>query len=771
MLEIPKVIQESKVTCGSKELFLKAVSVWINKPHVANRRLCGSTIHYVCRCQTKAEAEKALVEAKKLFHDDWESGQSFQELSEEKSLYSIIFRELVPKSQFFPRLYETIVYDKDQATVTFHPVNDSSAEVEKGVLPTKEHTYTISFNETDDEMPGWAQVNEITIAAWGCESSETESTRCQMRPQWLRSVLLEKLVSWSQVNDITTSATSLTLVAVDKYKDTYVRLKNTYGRDLVKNWPERTDPKKFVYEDVAIAAYLLLIWEEDREKKGLTQKQSFVDLGCGNGLLVYILTKEGHKGLGIDLRKRKIWDMFAEEADLREQAIKPSSEHLFPDYDWLIGNHSDELTPWIPVIAARSSPTCSFFVLPCCHHDFVGKFRDSKKGQSRYGMYVDYVKEIVEHCGFLPEIDTLRIPSTKRISIIGRTRSYKPEDEAQAEARRQAFIEKRTHFSQAKVQQQTETNSSKLNQVSTDIPKVEVPSHENVEDLLCRSEKINPYYERSDSLGSLDSGLGSPRSDSCEVSHPPHCPSSSPVKQSQNSTVSTKRSEPSGLTSGHSDSAYTDITLHERKRLKLQDLSDRNEKSSSSKSNISTVTAHPAEQNWASGFQPRVESGMRNCQAVPEEIKLQIVKSVFDLVLKSNTEDKTVKNTEGKQWRKGGSVALSEVAKLFDQSTLRQLKAECGGLQTLLRNHSHIFQVSGGQVMLRDFSQADPWKGSNPNKRQASKPRAGQRDTWKTTPCWFFEHHPDGCPRSNSDCTFAHGQAELRAKPLVKGIA
>jgi len=27
--------------------------------------------------------------------------------------------------------------------------------------------------------------------------------------------------------------------------------------------------------------------------KCLTKKQSFVDLGCGNGLLVYILTSEG----------------------------------------------------------------------------------------------------------------------------------------------------------------------------------------------------------------------------------------------------------------------------------------------------------------------------------------------------------------------------------------------------------------------------------------------------------------------------------------------
>ena len=36
-----------------------------------------------------------------------------------------------------------------------------------------------------------------------------------------------------------------------------------------------------------------LIWEEDRARSGRQGKQSFVDMGCGNGLLVYILTKEG----------------------------------------------------------------------------------------------------------------------------------------------------------------------------------------------------------------------------------------------------------------------------------------------------------------------------------------------------------------------------------------------------------------------------------------------------------------------------------------------
>lgn len=35
------------------------------------------------------------------------------------------------------------------------------------------------------------------------------------------------------------------------------------------------------------------LWEEERAEKGVTTKQSFVDLGCGNGLLVHILSNEG----------------------------------------------------------------------------------------------------------------------------------------------------------------------------------------------------------------------------------------------------------------------------------------------------------------------------------------------------------------------------------------------------------------------------------------------------------------------------------------------
>ena len=37
----------------------------------------------------------------------------------------------------------------------------------------------------------------------------------------------------------------------------------------------------------------------------------------------------------------------------QEAVIVPLEHQAFPDAEWLIGNHSDELTPWIPLLAAR----------------------------------------------------------------------------------------------------------------------------------------------------------------------------------------------------------------------------------------------------------------------------------------------------------------------------------------------------------------------------------------------------------------------------------
>lgn len=107
----------------------------------------------------------------------------------------------------------------------------------------------------------------------------------------------------------------------------------------------------------------------------------------------------------------------------------------------MLGNHSDELTPWLPVLASRSGYHCAYFVLPCCFYDFGQRFsRNNPRMQGQYGTYLDYVRRIGETCGFAVDVDALRIPSTKRVCHIGCRRVYEPGMQACIDVRRDALV-------------------------------------------------------------------------------------------------------------------------------------------------------------------------------------------------------------------------------------------------------------------------------------------------------------------------------------------
>lgn len=776
---------EFKATKGSEHNFLKSVSVWVNKPHVVNRRLCGSKIVQVVRVNSQNEAIAAVKqfswvpEKSEELAVNTEVSFGYSDLVDESFAFTVIIRELVPKSEFFPKLLEAVVYDKQAVTLSFIPIDQDCSGSNEDLKPTEELQYQIFLKKSDAKSDSLQSYN--VGLSWTCDHSEAEMPRRQITSKWLRTALLEKLVNWSEINQISTSVTSLQLVPVDRYKDTYTRLKNTYGRDLVKNWTERTDPKKFVYEDVAIAAYLLLLWEDDRKIKNLPNKQSFVDLGCGNGLLVYILSKEGHRGLGIDLRKRNIWDTFGPEINLKEQAISPSSEHLFPDYDWIIGNHSDELTPWIPVIAARSSYKTCFFVLPCCQYDFVGKFGQAEGGKSRHESYLSFVRQVVAFSGFKPESDILRIPSTKRTCFIGRSRSYQQRDELTVDERRQAFIDKRTIYRNKFLKPETlSVPALKQNQTepSKDLLGCElILSRQNSS--LSSSSSDKRKYEN---LGSTDSGFYD------DFSNSPGSKRSKDDCGSQESGYGSLESMESLGQEPHGGSQELDCGSQESMESLGQEPQQPSYGPTTNTSSLSTSPFSQScdklhtnatdftnstcltlkSQKWAENFRPRMEPGVRNCQKVPENIKSDIVQIVFNLVINA-AGSQVVSLNNAKTWRKGGSVPLSDLPAHIQEDAMKELKNECGGLQTLLRNHSHIFQVTGGCVQLRNFTSQDPWEGSNARKLK-SKRGNKQQDMRKTTLCWFDAHHPDGCPRSKEDCSFAHGMQELRDKLIRSKI-
>jgi tRNASer (uridine44-2'-O)-methyltransferase len=60
------------------------------------------------------------------------------------------------------------------------------------------------------------------------------------------------------------------------------------------------------------------LWRQEQKELELDvdYRQSFIDIGCGNGLLVYLLTSEGYPGKGIDIRARKIWSFYPSEIKL-----------------------------------------------------------------------------------------------------------------------------------------------------------------------------------------------------------------------------------------------------------------------------------------------------------------------------------------------------------------------------------------------------------------------------------------------------------------------
>lgn len=267
-----------------------------------------------------------------------------------------------------------------------------------------------------------------------------------------------------------------------KFQDRYTDLKKKYSKFLVENWVESTDPKKHVFEDIGIAAFLIELWIKIYGEN-FKQKIQFRDLGCGNGVLCYILIQEGINGIGIDARQRKSWSIYPQEVKscLKEQVIIPSvllrphpevrkrmphiqhngglfpvkvaheyiapativySSHdllkspqvniaEYPKDTFIIGNHSDELTCWIPLLGYP------FMVIPCCSHNLSGQRvryhsnsnsqgtkQNSKVKNSTYAGLVDHVELIAKKVGWKIEKEMLRIPSTRNAAIIGYENPY-----------------------------------------------------------------------------------------------------------------------------------------------------------------------------------------------------------------------------------------------------------------------------------------------------------------------------------------------------------
>ena len=400
-----------------------ALDIVIHKPHSVDKRLAGQVELEVWEGEWKERengwvlGEETVNKISGLLGEEKEL-RVLQEVLGEREIgkgkdVKVILQKLIGRSERFSSCYQLVVKRKDM--VEFIPLNAEDSQkyrlelVDEGAAIEEESSTDVDIVKVGDKL---------------CVVSTMSSTCSAQQRVWVRERLVVRLVGWARDKMVgsTSRVDSLRLVGLEQYGKEYLRLKEKYARDIITNWAESSDPEKFVHEDLGIAAYILLLWEQQRvgEGWGEGKRQTFVDLGCGDGLLVYLLTMEGHKGVGYDIRKRNIWSWFPDTVDLREETITPNLATSFPGTDRVLGNHSDELTPWVPIMAAMSSPTTSYWVLPCCPFSFSSKYQRRDANKSVWRDYLDWLRHMGGEAGFEVEEDRMRIPSTKRVCLVGK---------------------------------------------------------------------------------------------------------------------------------------------------------------------------------------------------------------------------------------------------------------------------------------------------------------------------------------------------------------
>jgi len=162
-----------------------------------------------------------------------------------------------------------------------------------------------------------------------------------------------------------------------------------------------------------------------------------------------------------------------------------------------------------------------------------------------------------------------------------------------------------------------------------------------------------------------------------------------------------------------------------------------------------TVGSEAKDDPWSSSFKPRssVEQA-RNCTQLDRELVLNIVNVIAAHLLRVNRRI-SLEWRPGETWNAGGQIDIGEAAKLLAPEMLQHLRNECGGLQTLLKNHNHIFYVTQGKVQFRT-------PGFVNKRKRVKRKRNNSEPLRKVKPCWFHKNHPDGCPALEVDCDFQH---------------
>ena len=288
------------------------------------------------------------------------------------------------------------------------------------------------------------------------------------------------------------------------------------------------------------------------------------------------------------------------------------------------------------------------------------------------------------------ERDRLRIASTKRVCFVGQQRTYGPSQWHSVLGRVQDFVKMRTDSYRRALEPINNDvkelpTSNNINQLSTNNDIKELPTRNDINPLPT-SNDINDLPTSND-INDLPT-----RNDINDL------PTSNDINQ-----LPTSNDINDLPTSNDINDLPTNNDIKQ-----LNDM-------------------------WAQSFVARPkEQLVRNCTKLKQEVKDDLVRTVVDIILKSKPS-----GDEG-TWNGGSPTPLASIASKLNRNQLKELKLQCGGLQTLLKNHWQIFFVLQGKVNLR------------------TPQTVGEGFPKRERPCWFHKNHPQGCPNDANSCLYVH---------------
>ncbi|XP_035690116.1 probable tRNA (uracil-O(2)-)-methyltransferase [Branchiostoma floridae] len=305
--------------------FWSGVAVWVDKPHVVNRRLTGAK--EVARIWTNHRVISTMLQQPRVF-----AGLSEESLQKrladmkmdgrneaEGDDLELIIRDLLPRQLERAKVVrEVVVLDHPRITAWFIPLGSSCHGDTESEQSYKSYRFVYSEDQTGKTIaldilsppggaaahspdrncssggaaanspdrkcsPGGAAVHSAEddrkCSPGGAAVHSAEDDRkcspggaavhsaeddgiCSPTTKWLCEHLLPKIAKWSEEVVEGGRRRVQDLVPIDRYNVLYQQLKRKYGRRMMQVWPDvtTTDPEKFVYEDIAIATYLLVTW-------------------------------------------------------------------------------------------------------------------------------------------------------------------------------------------------------------------------------------------------------------------------------------------------------------------------------------------------------------------------------------------------------------------------------------------------------------------------------------------------------------------------------